>query len=332
MRSLPLAVLAVLPLAGCDWGFVSPFSDWGNDNSDWWDTGAYYNSDPYLREANGLTEGASVTMQVNGVAFDAQGRTGVAGVGGMACQFRSATGVIDADVSVDDNIVIEDGDEVGGDLTVISLSSSDIQVLGFGDGSSVATFPVRGAIGARFEDDGIVYGTQSGGCHVGWTGSNRDVTVGVECGGFDAAANGTAYIAADGTVKVVTPAGNVTDTGHAAQLVAWDAVHEVIYTALLGGDEVAAVRADGSIQWTVQFDDAEITSLSDMGSRGAALVGLSVEAGGRLVVLDGADGSESASGEATSAPAGTWVSDDGSTIAVRRGDDWSYTTPLIRVE
>lgn len=333
MRTLPLAVLAVLPLAGCEWGFVSPFSQWGNDDSDWWgDTGGYYN-DPYLRDADGMSQVSTAWMQSDGVAFTNNGGRGVAGVSGMACAFQTSTGNIDVDVSPSgDGVVIEDGDDSGGGLVVISVGASQFQLLSFGDGRTTQTFPISGVVGARFEEDGIVYGSQDDGCHVGWTSPARDVQVGVMCGGFDANPNGTAYIAADGTVKVVSPSGNVSDTGQAAQLVAWDDVHEVLYTALLGGDEVTAVTTSGTVRWTASFDDGEITSLTDMGARGAALVGLSVGEIGRLVALDGADGAEIAFGEASVAPSKTWVSPDGSTIAVRTASDWMYSTPLLRME
>lgn len=331
MRSLPLVVLAVLPLAGCEWGFVSPFSSWGSDEDSWWgDTGGSYSNDPYFRSAEGMTQASSLWNVADGLAFNDDGTLGAASMWSVNCRFQTSTGMIDVeDPEATEDDEIQDGEDKGPGFVVVATANDTIRITEYGDmgATTVDSIRVPGVVSVRLDGDDVVYGAQDGGCQIGWTGSDRVVRVGTLCGGFDTTESGTVITAADGVVKVVTEAGAVTDLGASAELVAWDPVHDQIYTAVTGGSTVTALSIAGDVRWTATLE-GRITSLTDMGSRGAALVGLEVDGLGRVAVLDGASGAEIAWGEANEAPTALWASPDGSTFAART----SWNTHFVRMD
>ena len=130
MRSTTLVVLAFIPLTGCDWGFVSPFSSWGDNDGDWWgDTGGYYGSEAYFRDAEGMGQVSSLWNTAEGLAFDDQGNYGAASMYSVNCRFNTASGSIDVedpDANEDDEIQ-DSCDDCGNGLTVAATSTKSSQ-------------------------------------------------------------------------------------------------------------------------------------------------------------------------------------------------------------
>lgn len=333
MRLSTVAVLALLPLSACDWGFVAPWSDY-DDSWEAWDTAGAWGGgeyEQYLRGTpQGMEQSASMWIPVNGLAFQSNGLRGVAGMASMACRFESATGYVDIDLDpdYDDEETVQDGEDDGGGLVIVSSTRDAVQLIDFRDsgGGVTQTYSVSGVVDARLTDDGVVALRQGADCTVVRLGSGDTQTVGSDCAGFDVAADGRAFVVADGTVSIAHPSGAITETGTPAELMAWDPVLEHLYTAIQGSDTVSAVTTGGTVVWSVTLD-GRVSALDAMGDLGQVLVGLSVGSEGRLLVLDGATGGVTAQADAYQAPDALWASDERGVFAART----AFNTHLLRL-
>ncbi len=318
MLRLSLVPLALLGLVACDLDWASGWSD--DQDFPMWEEDGYY--DNYLRfEGDGIRQQSSLWTPVQGIAFNESGLMGVAGMSSMTCRFRSMSGTIDFDVdpSADSEVVTDGyGDET--DITVITTTDMGVQVTQFNDGGGdvLAIYDLPGAIDARYTDAGLVVLQDDAGCHVARPESDDVRFLGATCAGMDAAPDGRVFAIADGTVRVISATGLVSDTGVAANLIAYDPVHNQIYTALRGGDTVSALSTAGREVWAVTLE-GRIVTLDALADSGRVLVGLSVGSDGALRVLDGEDGAVIGSAETFEAPEAVWSSPRGDTVAVRTG-------------
>jgi len=316
-----IAVGLVALVAGCDWEPLSPWSDfgWGGDDQMWWDTG-WAQMEPYLRgEHPGFEQHSSLYAATTGVTLTEDGRSGVAGMSWATCQFETSSGMINVDIDPDseDEEDLDDGEEDGGGMIVLTTTMNGFQTTRFGDWDgwveNTVSFP--GVQEARFTDDGVVgTRTSDGDCHVQYF-PGGDVNAGRgTCNGLTVqTSTGHAFVTVGTALKVVSVDDGVSTIGDGSALLEWDPVTNLLYTADLNGTSVRALEDDGDVRWETEVD-GRVQALDAMGDAAAVLVGLRTDNGGALVILDGRTGAERNSAETTMAPRSLAVSKDGHTI------------------
>jgi len=336
MRLPRVAVLALLSLAACNGALLAPWSSAPDQPAmPGMDTASMYGSyDAYLRGTpEGITQSSSLWSAADGIGFAPDGQHGVAGLVSMACRFDVYTGNIDLDLDPDTNGTeqVDDGTtDDSGNLVVLTSTDRGLQITRFldWDGNTTTRYAAVGVVDGRFTHDGVVGLQQGSRCAVRWYPSDVTASVGQHCGGLAVAADGRVFVAADGTLKVVTPDGAVTDTGVGADLVAWDPVHSLAFTARNGDMRLLAVHPDGQVAWRHELT-SNVTALAALPDRGQAVVGLApVGTEGGLVVLDGAAGDLAGHADTYEAPNRLYAAQSGGVFAART----AYDTHLLRAD
>lgn len=236
---------------------------------------------------------SSVQSQTRGVAMLSDMPAAQLGMSGNTCQVDTSSGSIGNDV---DTVPLEDDqvvDALGQDTLVIG--EPGVFVLEQGAWSvDNATVNASNVIDAKFTDDGIVALREPGATHtVDWYGQNgqRDGSVTLPDGDYFGTItvdsnSGTVYVPGENGVVVATPDG-ASSVGESANLAAWDAAANVLYTAQAGLTVVSALETDGTVRWTVDLG-TPVVSLDDMTGNAAVMTGDA--AAGELIVLNGDTG------------------------------------------
>ena len=247
-------------------------------------------------EAPAIRHESTLQQQTRGLVLHDDGLRGHAGMFATNCPFETVRGSVtgDYDLPDEDEEVQDGGESTMGPETVVLGLSDVVWMLEKSTGDYVKQ-EVRwdGIRQARLTSEGLAGLVDTdGGCAVEW--QVGDEVVGrlplESCDrGFDAAWDETVVVGGD-PVVIGLPDGSAIETEEAGRLVAWDDVLGLAYVARPDGDEVAAVRPDGTRAWKTTVDGG-VKALAAAGAQAAAVVTLQRDDGtGAIAWLDGASG------------------------------------------
>lgn len=309
---------AVVLVTGCDWEFPD-YS--GVDSDGWWMDG---NMDPFLRgEPEGFQQESTLWADTQGVAMDSRGQVGGAAMSGVTCQVDISSGYVGADVDPDwedDESIVDAEAMPDGGVIGLAVTDRGFHLIAFDDWESgvIGSFDIP-VLDVRFTDDGFASIHNDGGaCMVEWLNPRGDVTASQgaagNCRPGFAMATDAAFVNTTAGLNRVTE-NSAEVIAESADLVAWDASLDLLYTATSGSNAVSALRADGELVWTTQLEGA-IADLEAVAARGAVFVSVEYpDLSGGLVMLDGATGAEIAIAQTVSAARDIELSVDGTSLA-----------------
>lgn len=271
-----------------------------------------------------FTYQSTLYQATRGVALDAT-PAGEAQVGmmGTTCAIDPmwATAGTDYDYPGDDESV--DGKTPGGVVVIRGDDKLHLQHNADPWTSSSDDYDVPNIqIAVPTADGAVAVAGTSSSCTVQWYGDSRDSAhlKPDVCGSItDVGADpttGTTYVGTTVGVYSVTPEGtdHVTEVG--VDIVQFDDVTGLLYTAVAGGDEVVALDPSGAEVWT-SFVGGSVTDLTDMGTQAQVAVSVSLPDGtGAVVLLDGFTGAAGSTLLLPSPADEVTANDSGSELAV----------------
>jgi hypothetical protein len=275
--------------------------------------------------SNGLEHRSTLRVPALGLALFDDGEAGRAGMYASSCPFATQNGQVtgDYDIDGDSEAVTDGGTSAIGAETAVLVEPFAVHLI---DSAGVEdlheTFDVAGATDARLAPDGVVALTRVDGvCALVWPVSG--VSVDVACGPIDTTAEGSVVVGGDAVVVVAPDGTTGALVDERADWVVVDDSVEAVYTARKGVPEVRAWDFDGTPRWTAELDDA-VVALEHGGTQGIAIVSISDDEGGRVVMLDGWTGLVIEEVATPSVVPGFAVSRDGSTLALVLDDETHF--------
>lgn len=272
---------------------------------------------------NELAFRSSLTSQTRGLALSESGLDAHVGMIGTTCTIDTNWGcpTSDADLPSDQEMVL---DHFGGDTLGSSPEALHvIRAAAWQSDLDIAVPNVRAAV-LRADGPMMVAGTEAD-CTLR-VGDEVASVAGDACAetamvDFDRDGD-TAYLAtANGIVAAsLTGSEALSDTG---DLVAYDAVADLVYVATEGGREVRALRTNGAQVWSIATNGA-ISSIEARGSHGQLLVMSDVDGFGSLELHEGVDGGLVNTYKLPDAECMLTSSENGGTIACQRGEDVNF--------
>lgn len=237
---------------------------------------------------------SELETNTRGVALLDDGLRGQAGMYGTTCRVNLTDASIgeDEDFSSEEELVVEGG-TILGEPAVLVLSDLGAHLTYPNGGFGVYdNYENPNVVDGAIYDEGIVVLLNDGA--VQWV--NDGVVTAVPAV-IDSPAYGIA-VTPSGTVFVGTSAGVITvDAGgtpstvaDAADIVVWDDVAGVLYTATSGTPTLSGIELDGNVRWTTELS-GNITAVDAMGPLAQAAVMVENPSGtGELVTVDGFTG------------------------------------------
>jgi hypothetical protein len=273
-------------------------------------------------EAPPIRYRSTLQASTRGIVLHDGGDRGHAGMFDTNCPFETERGSVTGDYDLPDagETVVDGGESTLGPETVVLTIDDDVYLLEKSTGEYVldlVSWPDVDTV--RITADGLVgLVSTDDGCAVEWWADGAIVGhVAVEdCdpGAFDVSRDGIAVVGGT-SVVFVDPLGQ-TPTSESGRLVAFDDGLGVAYVAAEGGDEVRAVRPDGTFVWSTILDGA-IRGLAVAGAHGAAVVTVERSDGSGVIDwLDGKTGELLAEVDTPSAAPSVSTSPDGDMIGL----------------
>jgi hypothetical protein len=256
------------------------------------------------------------------------------GMNGTTCAVdtQSASIGTDFDYPGDTESVTDAGQDADGDVVVVVTSDKGVHLQETdGWNATSADFEVPDAYDAVLLDEGAI-AMRGDGCAaqvVGRTSGNGVVML--PAGSCDHPhmvqadpTTGTAWVGTTTGLHEVQGRTTVQITDVPAELTAFDAVADVLYTAQVGDSVITAVETTGDVRWSVDVGGA-INSLDDLGTWAAVgAVVAYADGGDALVVLDGYTGLVRTDMGLPSSDVTVSSSRDGQNIALIRDDEVRY--------
>lgn len=242
---------------------------------------------------------SELEFATRGVALGPLGEDSVVGMMDTTCQVSVADARIGADYDFPTATeTVRDNSLLYGESTVIVISDQGAHVTypeRFWDGMS-EDFGRPGVVDGRVYGEGVVLLGDDGeeGCELEWnTGADiASLSVAGMCAGAGMAIDretGQVWLG-DGSKVVTAQPGGSSDIDQAADLLAWDATAQVLYSAKAGSEILHGLEADGTLRWASDVGGG-IVGFDSMGPLGKAAVMVAVEGGqGAIVTVDGFTG------------------------------------------